>query len=66
MSIFNDYTHEILHHQTERELIEQAEQNRLAREARGIKPHQPWWQRLVRRGERKTSGQPRPVTRLAH
>ena len=66
MSIYSDYTYEILHHQTERELIQQAEQNRLAHEARGIKLHLPWWRRLVQRGERKTSGQPRPVTRLAH
>jgi hypothetical protein len=65
MSIFNDYTHEILHHQTEREIIQQAEQNRLAREAREIKLHQPWWRRLVLRGERNT-GQPRPLAPLAH
>src|SRR5690242_11248428 len=32
MSIFNDYSHQILHHQAEQEIIWQAEQNRLARE----------------------------------
>ena len=36
MSLFDDYSHQILHHQTERELIQQNRQDRLAREARGV------------------------------
>jgi hypothetical protein len=49
MSIYSDYSHNILHHQTERELIRQAEQNRLAREARGLEPRVVWWRRLSHR-----------------
>ena len=36
MSLFNDYSHQILHHQTEAELIQQNRADRLAREARRV------------------------------
>lgn len=54
MSLFNDYDHQILHHQTERELIQRAEQDRLAREALGDGRRAGWWRRLVRRDKRRT------------
>jgi hypothetical protein len=47
MSLFNDYSQQILHHQTERELIQQNRLDRLAREARGVDAILPWWRRLV-------------------
>jgi hypothetical protein len=66
MSIFNDYSHQILHHQAEQEIIRQAEQNRLAREARGIESRRPWWWRLVHHEPTTTGAQRRPATGLAH
>lgn len=47
MSIHNDYGHQILHHQSERELIRDAEQRRLLRELGDQTPRLPWWRRLL-------------------
>lgn len=55
MSLFHDYSYQILHHQTERELIEQAELNRLAREAVGSDPLVAWWRRLLHRDQRRST-----------
>ncbi|HET9650159.1 MAG TPA: hypothetical protein VFP34_18280 [Microlunatus sp.] len=46
MSIYSDYGHQVLHHQSERELIRDAEQRRLLREVSDRAPRRPWWRRL--------------------
>ena len=69
MSLFDDYSHQILHHQTERELIERNRQDRLAREARGGDAVAPWWRRLVHREQRRSAVRRVPASgsqRYAH
>ena len=71
MSIYSDYSHHILHHQSEAELILAAEQRRLARELGGTSVGAPWWRRLVS-GERRPAGatvtphRARHAVRIAH
>jgi hypothetical protein len=55
MSLFDDYSYQILHHQTERELLQQNRQDRLAREARGVDAVLPWWRRMVHREQRRST-----------
>jgi hypothetical protein len=55
MSLFNDYSHQILHHQTEWELIRQNRSDRLAREARGVDTVLPWWRRLIHPEQRRST-----------
>ena len=71
MSIYSDYSHHILHHQSEAELILAAEHRRLARELRGPSAATPWWRRLVAgarpAGPAVATGQrARHVVRAAH
>jgi hypothetical protein len=64
MSIFNDYSHQIIHHQTERELIAQNRWDRLGRDARGLDPVVPWWRRLMHRDQRRSA--PRRLANAGH
>ena len=56
MSIYADYTHDILHHQSERELITAAEHRRMAHEAAGTRYTSPWWRRLFHAEQRHSIG----------
>ena len=51
MTLYNDYTHQLLTDQRERELARMAEQNRLVRQA--LNGRVSWWRRLVARLRRK-------------
>ncbi len=70
MSLFNDYSQQILHHQTEAELIQQNRADRLAREARRVEATVPWWRRLIHREQRHSVSRPIPANgarqRYAH
>jgi hypothetical protein len=72
MSIYSDYSHHILHHQSEAELILAAEQRRLARELGAAPVGNGWLRRLVSGGHRSTRPaaaapqRARHVVRTAH
>lgn len=51
MTLYNDYTHQLLTDQRERELARMAEQNRLVRQA--LNGRVSWWRRLVAQLRRK-------------
>ncbi|GAA3621975.1 hypothetical protein [Microlunatus ginsengisoli] len=67
MSIYGDYSHTILHHQSERDLIVAAEHRRLAAEASGAGYATPWWRRLLHSDQRSSvRGLPARTVRPAH
>ena len=51
MTLYNDYTHQLLTDQRERELARMAEQNRLVRQA--LNGRVSWWRRLLAHLRRK-------------